>query len=166
MKLTVAEYAKRTGESKQRIYKRLDGDLKEFLVIEGGVKYIRVDEAEQTPAQVEKKNNLPEEKQEGKPASKPPIETVFEPDNGELRKAEQRIAELEKELAEARKEVSAERQKVLELMERVLTMTENAQTLTSQAQVLTSQSQTLLLTDGKQKKPWYKRLFSGKTEEE
>lgn len=163
MKLTVAEYAKRTGESKQRIYKRLDGDLKEFLVIEGGVKYIRVDES---PAQAEKKNNPPEEKQEGKPASKPPIETVVEPDNGELRKAEQRIAELEKELAEARKEVSTERQKVLELMERVLTMTENAQTLTSQAQVLTSKSQSLLLTDGKQKKPWYKRLFSGKTEEE
>lgn len=162
MKLTVAEYAKRTGESKQKIYKRLDGDLKEFLVIEGGVKFIRVNEA---PAQAEKENNPPEEKQKVKPASNPPIETVAEPDNGELRKAEQRIAELEKELAEARQEVSAERQKVLELMERVLTMTENAQTLTSQAQVLTSQSQTLLLSDGKQKKPWYKRLFSGKAEE-
>lgn len=162
MKLTVAEYAKRTGESKQRIYKRLDGDLKEFLVIEGGVKYIRVDEA---PAQAEKKNNSPEVKKAEEPASKPPIETVVEPNNGELRKAEQRIAELEKELAEARQEVSAERQKVLELMERVLTMTENAQTLTSQAQVLTSQSQTLLLTDGKQKKPWYKRLFGSKAEE-
>lgn len=165
MKLTVAEYAKRTGESKQRIYKRLDGDLKDFLVIEGGVKYIRVDEEEPAPAQAEKKNNPPEDKQGDSPASKPPIETVVEPDNGELRKAQQRIAELEKELAEARQEVSAERQKVLELMERVLTMTENAQTLTSQAQILTSQSQNLLLTDGKQKKPWYKRLFSGKAEE-
>lgn len=165
MKLTVAEYAKRTGESKQRIYKRLDGDLKEFLVIEGGVKYIRVDEEEPIQAQPERKNNPPEDKPRDIPASKPPIETVAEPDNGELRKAQQRIAELEKELAEARQEVSAERQKVLELMERVLTMTENAQTLTSQAQVLTSQSQTLLLTDGKQKKPWYKRLFSGKAEE-
>lgn len=159
MKLTVAEYAKRTGESKQRIYKRLEEDLKEFLVIEGGVKYIRVDE----PA--ERKNNPPERKQVEEPASTPPIETMIEPNNDELRKAEQRIAELEKELAEAREEVSAERKKVLELMERVLTMTENAQTLTSQAQVLTSQSQSLLLTDGKQKKPWYKRIFGKKVEE-
>ena len=164
MKLTVAEYAKKTGESKQRIYKRLDGDLKEFLVIEGGVKYIRVDEEEPAPAQVEKKNNPPEDKQGDNPASKSPIETGVEPNNGKLRKAEQRIAELEKELAEARQEVSAERKKVLELMERVLTMTENAQTLTSQAQVLTSQSQNLLLPNGKEKKPWYKRLFCGKVD--
>lgn len=160
MKYTVAEYAKKTGESKQRIYKRLDGDLKEFLVIEGGVKYIVIEE----PA--EKKNIPPEGKKAEEPASKPTIETVVEPDSDELRKAKQRIEELEAELAEARKEVSAERQKVLELMERVLTMTENAQTLTSQAQILTSQSQTLLLTDGKQKKPWYKRLFGGKAEEQ
>lgn len=165
MKLTVAEYAKRTGESKQSIYKRLDLDLKEFLVIDGGVKYIRVDEEEPAQAQLERENYPHEDKPGDSPTLTTPIETMVEPDNSELRKAQQRIAELEKELAEARQDVSAERQKVLELMDRVITMTENAQTLTSQAQILTSQSQNLLLTDGKQKKPWYKRLFSSNVEE-
>lgn len=156
-RLTVAEYARLVNQPKHRIYQRIEDDLKDMVIIEGGVKYIRIEET--SPAPIEEYRA---EVQGGIVLGIEPPEASTEPERTgtELEQAQRRIAELEKALEESQQDAKKAREEAMEILQRAMDMTEKAQELTHQAQLLSAKSQQLLESGSNNKLPWYKRLFS------
>lgn len=113
--LTIAEFAEKVGVTKQAIYKRLGADLAPFLVVENGVKLLKIEALEATKTTQQLKENQ------------------------EIKALQARIAELESLNAQLNadklsltEKLASNSEKLLEILSKQTQLQENSQVLIAQ----------------------------------
>lgn len=144
--ITVSEFSKITGISKQDIYKRLETDLKEYYKYIDGLKKIHISAVEKLGIQI------PTEEETQKESEKPQNENQY-------------ISYLLEQIKELKAEIKEKDSIIQEYSSKIIEYATKAQEIADKALTTTSQQQYLQAYE-KQKPGFFKRLLLGKKQGE
>lgn len=154
--ISVAEYAKRAGISKQEAYNIARSPQNEAYtkrkngIIQVSTELLKPAEATESPQTAQKQK--PVENAEA------PVKETDERETAIIDFLMKQIEELREECRSKDKQIAEHNARIALLLEKQQELTEKALITTGQAQYLQALPQV--------KKPWYKRLFSGKEDKE
>ena len=132
--LTILEFAKRVGVSKQAIYQQLNKKLKPYLIVVDGAKKLDIKALDEVYGQSSVKDNSKEDEQE---LNKLLIDSL----NRQLKEKDRQISELHRLLATSQMQLTESQHRVQQL--------EDKQALNQEVEQSKDQ----------ERKSWWKRLF-------